>query len=50
MNHPLFELDNFIGTPHTSAETYEKYENCGIETAQAIVDVLIKEKTPENLL
>ena len=50
MNYPLFELDNFIGTPHTSAETYENYENCGIETAQAIVDVLIKEKTPENLL
>lgn len=50
MNHPLFELDNFIGTPHTSAETYENYENCGIKTAQAIVDVLIKEKTPENLL
>ena len=50
MNHPLFELDNFIGTPHTSAETYENYENCGIETAQAIVDVLIKGETPENLL
>lgn len=50
MNNPLFELDNFIGTPHTSAETYENYENCGIETAQAIVDVLVNEKTPANLL
>lgn len=50
MNNPLFGLDNFIGTPHTSAETYENYENCGIETAQAIVDVLVNEKTPQNLL
>lgn len=49
-DNPLFGLDNFIGTPHVSAESYESYEMCGIETAQAIVDVLINKKKPKNLL
>lgn len=47
-NNPLFELPNFIGTPHTAAETYENYDRCGKITAQAIIDVF-QGKTPLNL-
>lgn len=36
----LFELDNYICTPHTSAETYENCDACGLVTARAIMDVL----------
>ena len=37
--NPLFTLPNFIGTPHTAAESYENYDRCGRITAQAIIDV-----------
>ena len=37
--NPLFSLPNFIGTPHTAAESYENYDRCGKITAQAIIDV-----------
>ena len=36
--NPLFTLPNFTGTPHTAADTYENNENCGMITAQAIID------------
>ena len=47
--NPLFTLPNFIGTPHTAAESYENYDRCGRITAQAIIDVSEGRK-PENLL
>jgi len=48
-DNKLFELDNYVCTPHTAAETYENYEQCGLVTAKAILDVFAG-KTPENLL
>lgn len=47
--NPLFTLPNFIGTPHTAAETYENYDRCGRITAQAIIDTFAG-KEPENLV
>ncbi|MFV0353248.1 MAG: phosphoglycerate dehydrogenase [Oscillospiraceae bacterium] len=46
---PLFALDNFIATPHTAAETYATYENVGLLTTQALLDVF-NGKTPVNKL
>lgn len=37
--NPLFTLDNFIGTPHVAAESYEVYHNVGMQTAQALLDI-----------
>jgi D-3-phosphoglycerate dehydrogenase len=48
-NNPLLKLDNFICTPHIAAESYENYDQTGIETAQAIIDIL-SGKEPKNLL
>ncbi len=45
----LFEFDNYICTPHTSAETYENYAECGLVTAKAVLDVF-NGKTPLNLV
>ena len=39
MNDPLFSLPNFIGTPHSSGETYENYRDTGLATAKAVIDV-----------
>lgn len=47
--NPLFTLPNFIGTPHTAAESYENYDRCGCITAQAIIDVA-EGKEPQNIL
>ncbi len=47
--NPLFTLPNFIGTPHTAAETHENYARCGILTAQAIID-FFHGKQPRNLV
>ncbi|WRS28536.1 phosphoglycerate dehydrogenase [Oscillospiraceae bacterium MB08-C2-2] len=47
--NPLFELDTFIATPHTAAETYATCENVGLMTAQALLDVF-NGKNPENRL
>jgi len=38
-SNPLFGLSNFIATPHTAAETYAVYENVGLLTAQALLDI-----------
>ena len=39
-NTPLLTLPNVIATSHNGAESYENLENCGIMTAQQIIDVL----------
>lgn len=48
-DNPLFKLDNTLTTPHTAAETYETYDEIGLFTAQAILDVFAG-KAPQNLL
>ena len=48
-DNPLLRIDNIVTTPHTAAETYEVYRAVGLETAQAILDVLAG-RTPRNLL
>jgi D-3-phosphoglycerate dehydrogenase len=47
--NPLFEFDNYVATPHTSAETYENYATTAVVTAQAILDVF-DGKEPDNKL
>ena len=39
-NTPLLTLPNVIASSHNGAETYENLENCGIMTAQQIIDAL----------
>jgi len=39
-NTPLLTLPNVIATSHNGAESYENLENCGIMTAQQVIDVL----------
>ncbi len=41
-NSPLFELTNFICTPHLGASSEEAQENVAVEIAQQIVDYLQK--------
>jgi D-3-phosphoglycerate dehydrogenase len=47
-NHPLFELDNFVGTPHMSAHT----EEAMIRMSLVAKDVLrvLEGQTPENVV
>ncbi|MBF7095696.1 phosphoglycerate dehydrogenase [Alkalibacter mobilis] len=49
-DNKLFTLDNVLVFPHTAAETYETYHSIGIITAQAMIDVIEKEKDPVNWL
>lgn len=46
---PLFKYDNYIATPHVSAETYENCETTSIVTAKALLAVF-DGKEPENRL
>lgn len=39
-NTPLLTLPNVIATSHNGAESYENLENCGIMTAQQVIDAL----------
>lgn len=39
-NTPLLTLPNVIATSHNGSESYENLENCGIMTAQQVIDVL----------
>lgn len=39
-NTPLITLPNVIATSHNGSESYENLENCGIMTAQQIIDAL----------
>ncbi|WP_122644203.1 phosphoglycerate dehydrogenase [Luxibacter massiliensis] len=45
----LFGFDNYIATPHVSAETYENCETTSIVTAKALLSVF-EGKEPENRL
>lgn len=45
----LFELDNFICTPHNAWGTYENLKSTGAISAQAVIDVL-EGRIPQNLL
>jgi len=40
-NSPLFELDNFVCTPHLGASTQDAQENVAIAVANQIVDYLL---------
>lgn len=46
---PLFEMKNYIATPHVSAETYENCETTSIVTAEALLAVFAG-KSPQNRL
>ena len=46
-NTPLLTLPNVIATSHNGAESYENLENCGIMTAQQIIDAL-EGREPQN--
>ncbi len=48
-NGPLFDFENYIATPHVSAETYENCEATSIVTAEALLAVL-EGKEPKNRL
>lgn len=39
-NTPLLTLPNVIATSHNGSESYENLENCGIMTAQQVIDAL----------
>lgn len=39
-NTPLFGLSNVFASPHNGGETYENLENCGVMTAQQVIDAL----------
>lgn len=48
-NGPLFHMENYIATPHVSAETYENCETTSMVTAKALLAVLRGEE-PEHRL
>ena len=50
LNHPLFELENYICTPHTAAESMENYTMTGITTAKQIVAMLNGEQPDFKLI
>lgn len=47
--NPLFAFENYIATPHVSAETYENCETTSIVTASSVLAVL-QGREPENRL
>lgn len=49
LSGPLFKYDNYIATPHVSAETYENCETTSIVTAKALLDIF-EGRAPENRL
>jgi D-3-phosphoglycerate dehydrogenase len=46
---PLYKLDNVIITPHAASENYESKEAVGVDSAQAVIDV-INGKVPSNVI
>ncbi len=44
---PLFQVENLIMTPHSSAETYETYTAVSLANAQAVLNVL-NGREPQN--
>lgn len=49
LSGPLFRFENYIATPHVSAETYENCETTSVVTAKAILSVFNGEE-PYNRL
>ena len=49
LSGPLFKYDNYIATPHVSAETFENCETTSVVTAKALLAVF-EGKEPENRL
>lgn len=49
LGNPLFEMKNYIATPHISAETYENCELTSVATAKALLAVFSGSE-PENRL
>lgn len=49
LGNPLFELENFICTPHIAWRTFENIKSTSLISAQAVIDVL-EGRIPENLL
>ena len=39
-DHPLFDLDNFIASPHAAGSTRESLVRMGVTAAESIIDVL----------
>ena len=44
----LFELDNFIGTPHIGAATEEALYHVGMEVVQGVLDILAGKENAAN--
>lgn len=49
LNGPLFGMENYIATPHVSAETYENCETTSVVTAKALLAVF-EGREPEHRL
>lgn len=49
LNGPLFDMENYIATPHVSAETYENCETTSVVTAKALLAVF-EGREPEHRL
>ena len=49
LSGPLFKYDNYIATPHVSAETYENCETTSVVTAKALL-AIFEGREPENRL
>ena len=49
LSGPLFKYDNYIATPHVSAETFENCETTSVVTARALLAVF-EGREPENRL
>lgn len=49
-DHPLVTLPNFVATSHMAGYTYEAINNIGMTCVRNIVDVLVKNKRPNNVI
>lgn len=47
---PLFELDNFIGTPHVGGSTAEANLRTGVQAAQNLLDLLAGRPVPGRIV